>query len=101
MHPSRPSGDRDVEPIVDHDSRRRSSYHVNASCHQICQRTTAQIALPDLNEVDRRPSSLFHQPDEALPSIALTDTSGQSAAIRNKANQGPSTKQWERMIHAS
>ena len=55
---------RDVEPVVDHDARPRSTHRVDARGYETCQRGAVEIALADLHEVDTRARRRTHAIDE-------------------------------------
>jgi hypothetical protein len=51
----RACGQRNIQPIVDDDARRRPSHRIDTCGHKLRQRTAIEIALPDLHQVHTGP----------------------------------------------
>ena len=88
MDPVRAAGDRDVEPIVDHDARRRPSNRVEHRGDERRQRRGLEVALAHLNEIDARVGGVTGLRQETAARLTLGRARrDQTAAVGDEAER--------------
>ena len=88
MHAIGAADERDVEPIVDDDERRRSASDADRFRDQIGKTAGVQVALPNLDEIDAGVYGFANLRDDTAPDRGIVAPDAEPAAIGDQAEDG-------------